>query len=924
MILRSCQWTPLGPYTVRVPPATAGGQSTFVADPPRGLLADGNQVFASARSGVWRRTDHPLGPWERATEHPASFVEQLAVVDGRAVFSATRRGVVEIITDNAPATLPAGAVVEGGMWAGDPGTEVLAQTSTHGVLISRDGGFSFDPLWSTTTVESVAWTGGDTYVASSFGTVMQAIGTTINNAPAPNLPISVSVGRRLKVTVLSAPGLRSVVWAVFAFEDPTFFGLFAIFRSDDGGTAWTEIVPARSLTTTATAPIFLENNDIASTFGLLLPAAVDPTDPDRLLVGLERVWEVRPTGTPTVVSSQRVVPRVLAVTEDRLWAATEDKVLSIGRVPASTTVPWDDRDRGRGAPEPMRRGVAHDGVAPLVAAAFRAGVGWSRAHPVWVSADPLATDIAIRELARQYLVARGGVQVSDGFVGPLRPLHVDLVPRIARAPGDSRIAWFGGQQLFRLEGDVVHPVVEFDAQNPASEFLADLVVSPTDPNRVFVLLSASIVQVDFTPGGSTASPIPLPSIAGFLRSIAAGVTDNRVVYVSVGHPRFLPLVAEPRILRWEPNFQVWEDLTAPSGDPGQTTSLGAIAVVSQPGGPDRVIVGGDGVWETADLGATWVSIGHGLPDVAVNALTVHEAGRRIRAFTDGRGLWERGLDTPPCESTPHEVELVLRSHDLDDGGRTSPVVDPHDPGLSLTFEDADGMRINVRRAPKAGEKAVFQRPVDQPEWGLDTVAFRQLDDRREVTAGGKALILLEAHNRGPGIASPFCVVAWVPMANGAIPLLQETFWEDFLQDTQFSGPWIIVDERHIPLLRPAQPEIVRIVFDVPADAPSEIALVAILHSSEDPVFEGVGRNAMERDTTVLARVNRRVLLAKVRVRPGPPVRVQPAEPPEQEPEEEKEDSHLGYWIAGGVALVLIGLFVAAVATGNFGDNEVSS
>jgi hypothetical protein len=538
---------------------------------------------------------------------------------------------------------------------------------------------------------------------------------------------------------------------------------------------------------------------------------------------------------------------------------------------------------------------------------------------VWVSVEEQQLRVVIRETLGQLLLSSFiGINVADAFVPPLRSLFGGAsTPKLARAPSDDRIAWFGGQRLFRLEGDVVQPVVEFDRHNPTSDFIEALSVSPTDPNRVFVLMSDSIVRVDFAPTGSTAAPIPLPpGIQGFMRAIAAGVTDTRAVFLTVGTPSDAPPGSEPRIRRWDPNLGQWDDLTATVGDPGPGTPLTAVTVLSQPGGPDRIVVGGDGVWETRDLGVTWVSIGHGLPPALVWALAVHAGARRVRAFTEGRGVWERDLDVPPCQATPHQVELLLRSHGLDEGSRAT-LVDPFD-GRTLTFEDATGLRVDARAAPKAGEPATFQRPIDEPEWGVDTVAFQQLENRA-LTAGARARIYVETHNCGPDVASPVCWVAWAPLESGALPQVQPSFWHDFPGDTLFSGPWKVVGVKSIPALLPGVPEVVRITWDVPGDAPRDIGLIAVLHSSEDPVFEGINPGAMERDPTVLARVNRRVLVRKVKVAPGPPPRVDPPEP--GEPGQPPEESTLGYWIVGAVVVVLIVLGAVWVASGDFGDNE---
>ena len=50
-----------------------------------------------------------------------------------------------------------------------------------------------------------------------------------------------------------------------------------------------------------------------------------------------------------------------------------------------------------------------------------------------------------------------------------------------------------------------------------------------------------------------------------------------------------------------------------------------------------------GIFVTANGGATWATMGTGLPNVAVLSLALHEPSRTLRAATHGRSAWDYSL-----------------------------------------------------------------------------------------------------------------------------------------------------------------------------------------------------------------------------------------------------------------------------------------
>lgn len=74
-------------------------------------------------------------------------------------------------------------------------------------------------------------------------------------------------------------------------------------------------------------------------------------------------------------------------------------------------------------------------------------------------------------------------------------------------------------------------------------------------------------------------------------------------------------------------------------------------VVVDPDAPNTVYVGTDiGVFRSTDAGATWSTLGTGLPRVAVFGIKLHRASRTLRVATHGRGFWD--LSVPANAQAP--------------------------------------------------------------------------------------------------------------------------------------------------------------------------------------------------------------------------------------------------------------------------------
>jgi hypothetical protein len=189
------------------------------------------------------------------------------------------------------------------------------------------------------------------------------------------------------------------------------------------------------------------------------------------------------------------------------------------------------------------------------------------------------------------------------------------------------------------------------------------------------------------------------------------------------------------------------------------TTASVLAVAVEPGHPDTVYVGTTiGVFRTTVTfaGATptfapWTRLDNGLPDVAVQDLSVHSAGpvRLLRAGTQARGVWELDLTGPVADRT------FLRVHPYD-SRRTSPtslaapfeklVPDPADATkkipVSYSWHASPDLRVHPRLGAMAAPASTYTqaKPSGTPAdplgfWRLwrFQVALRKVDRRSEPT-----------------------------------------------------------------------------------------------------------------------------------------------------------------------------------------------
>jgi photosystem II stability/assembly factor-like uncharacterized protein len=198
----------------------------------------------------------------------------------------------------------------------------------------------------------------------------------------------------------------------------------------------------------------------------------------------------------------------------------------------------------------------------------------------------------------------------------------------------------GSGNIYRIEqvgGTWQAPTV---LGQPRTAFVSDVLVDPTNANRIWATYSALI-------GGHV------------YRSDDSGTTW---INVSAGLP-----------------------------------NIPANAIELDPANTAIVYVGTDvGVYRSTDSGGTWAAFSNGLPNALVGELLFHPASRLLRAGTRNRGVWEIAVD----QTTMPDVEVYLRDSVVDTGRRTPSPVSGADPFVTAgTIAWWDSTDIKIESAP---------------------------------------------------------------------------------------------------------------------------------------------------------------------------------------------------------------------------------
>jgi hypothetical protein len=352
-------------------------------------------------------------------------------------------------------------------------------------------------------------------------------------------------------------------------------------------------------------------------------------------------------------------------------------------------------------------------------------------------------------------------------------------------------------------------------------------------------------------GGSAWTEVGLPQARGAVTALAAagpgrllaGTAEGELLALERAGGWAVRGVARPRAgrvaavaveqRRPEVAWAAWSAWSGPeggrvwrSGDAGATWEdrgaglppLPVSGFAPDPERPGTVFAATDaGVWRSRDDGASWHRFGRGLPDGPALALAPWRRGRRLRVGLLGRGAWELPLDEGPAAAA------------------AAPCLRPNRPGVpgGWWWESPD-IKVEPAPAPAAGPPdSGPPGPVElEDDRGPEATGLPEHGGR--VRPGRPARVHVQVHHRGD---SPLREVRVRVLAVPACLRPPELPGGGWLAggDPPPGSPWRAVGPAAaVGDLEPGRSAVASFAWDVPADLPRGVCLLAVAAAGEDP------------------------------------------------------------------------------------------
>lgn len=580
----------------------------------------------------------------------------------------------------------------------------LYVATNSGVFRSTDSGASFTNLLGPSAFDcrDVAVRPGspsvDVVLASCHGDTADDRRVMLRNADAAGTGTFVQVHGEAgqgHASFAFAPSSPSVVYALVSQQGSavaqTQVPMLVLLKSTDSGATWSDVarqdgnealmknhllseIHLATQSTCVGVPgisfVFAEGNDKNA-------LAVDPVNPTRLYAGGKDFFRSSDGGVSWgIASSSKFVSSggnmrsghyaiafpagYNGTTSQTMWIGSDTGLYKTDNAvsAATTTNPcvapnsfaFTPRNSGTGAVM-FEDGAVQTGGTTYFGASRRFGVtkgtdaagatGWTSPSDVTivheVMTDPANPMIVYRrkDSTNMQKSVDGGAtwtNASTGISG-----NTGHYPGSTVDPSFSNRLWTGvGSQIYRS----MDAAGSWQAANAPPDHqwtLQNVAVAPSDPNRVVAvgLLQFQTVQLLTTTSGLTSTG----STSWTVRDPFIFVLRRHAIAIDPTDPQVILLADEDfRVTRSMDFGATWDPVGGPSRVDGPRTT----AILIDPEVPGRFFVGTEaGLYSTSDGGLTWAL--EGMPRTYISRLRLD--GRKLFAFTLGRGVWRAVLNT---------------------------------------------------------------------------------------------------------------------------------------------------------------------------------------------------------------------------------------------------------------------------------------
>jgi uncharacterized protein (TIGR03437 family) len=752
---------------------TAGRVNAIAIDP-----RDNNTVYiGAAEGGVWKTIDGGT-TWKPLTDDQPSLASGAIVLDAAnpdtvyvgtgeenfAIDSYYGAGILKSTDGGATWTNLVGPFLRAriGSMAIDPANgQNLLCTTQSGVWRSTDGANSWFNTLSGAAGTSVAFDPTDSKVAyaglgsitgnSNNGVYRSTDGgqtwQAIMGSGANSLP-TIHVGR---IEIAVAPSTPTTLYV--AIQDTSTYTLLGMYKSTDSGSTWNQL---------NSAPRDL----CAEQCWYDMTVHVHPSDPNIVFAGGFQMfrsmdggatWNALPLFADNGVELH-VDEHFLAFTRDatKLYIANDGGVYSTTDI-AAPFVNWTELNDTLALTQfypgmtidPANKQNAFAGTQDNGTQRYTGNPSWNdvtcgdggwTAIDTSVPAIALAAcqDIEIRRTTdggHSWIFADYGIDQNDrtAFISPL-----------VNDPSNPQTAYFGTYRVWRtLDGGGVWSAISPDLTSGFNAKIRALAVAPSDSNTVYVgasdlgILATGTPDIRFSVTRNAYSknePTWIDRSAGLpprvITQIRVDPLDPATAYVTFSGFRIGPDVLG-HVLKTTDAGASWKDIS------GDLPNLPVNDIAIDPDLPDTLYIGTDaGVMVTSNSGATWSTLGVGLPRVVVYSLVLHRASRTLRAATHGRSVWDIAVPLPSASVQPSITSI------------SPSVVNAGGPAFALSvagsnFTPGAVVRLNGQ-----------DRTTQFIDTGHLTAQINSLD----IANVGRAAILAFSSSTGAGLSNPAALI----------------------------------------------------------------------------------------------------------------------------------------------------------------------
>jgi photosystem II stability/assembly factor-like uncharacterized protein len=577
------------------------------------------------------------------------------------------------------------------------------------------------------------------YIFASFGNFTQASVFRNTDASGAGSWTSVLSERGMGRTSLAiAPSDQSVIYAqsMSLFPDDYFAGLLAVFRSVDGGNAWSTRL--RNDDPVKLNTMLLSNPARLCGFGAIgnqgwydNVIAVDPADPNIVFSGGVLIFRSEDGGATWGIAyglhadEHSIVfhpnyngrsNRVMFVGNDGGVYRTDNARASAGMIPCSSagsTFAWTSLNNGyavtqfyHGVPFPDGKtyfgGTQDNGT--VYGTDSGGQNGWGQilgGDGGYVAVAPDRTSILYAET--QGLALRrsvnGGSTFSLATEGIINSGFLFIVP-FTMDPNNSSRLWTGGESVWRTTDGAFSWV---QASTPGSfGSVSALGVAPSNSDVLLTGTSDGIVSHTnrgLSADSNTEWPSASPRV-GFVSWVTFDPKDEKTAYATYSSFKSFP--TDHHVYRTTDGGDTWASIDG-SGDTG-IPDIPVHCVIVDPTDTSRLYIGTDlGVFTTSDSGEHWAQETTGFANTVTESLSLTSTAGIVRlfAFTHGRGAFRVRLASFASRITGASItgkKLSITGENFDSGA----VIMIN--GVDQTTRNDDSMPNTLLIAKKGGKK----------------------------------------------------------------------------------------------------------------------------------------------------------------------------------------------------------------------------